>query len=48
MLELFFDDEKNFSVLEQILKSEDEKINIAMIGFNLGVDIPNLFKGLKL
>lgn len=37
VLEMFFDNEKVFSVFEKILKSEEEEINCVRICFDLGV-----------
>lgn len=38
VLELFFDNEKVFSVFERIIESEEEKVNIVEICYNLGID----------
>lgn len=38
MLEMFFDNEKVFSVFEQILKGNSERVNAFEICFKLGID----------
>lgn len=42
MLEMFFDDEKSFSVFEKILKSDDEKVDVVNIGWKLGIEVETL------
>lgn len=37
MLEMFFDNEKVFSVFEEILKNGSEEVNVFNICFNLGI-----------
>lgn len=44
MLEVFFDEEKNFSVFEQIIKSDDDIIDVTKIGWDLKVEPPVLFE----
>lgn len=38
MLEMFFDNKRVFSVFEQILKSDSERVNVFKICFKLGLD----------
>lgn len=39
MLEMFFDNEKVFSVLEKILKADEEKINVVKICYDLNIPV---------
>ena len=39
MLEMFFDNEKVFSVLEKILKADEEKINVVQICYDLNIPV---------
>jgi len=39
MLEMFFDNEKIFSVLEKILKADEDEINVVEICYNLNLPV---------